>query len=159
MMDLIEAIEKAEGPGRMLDALIEVEVRRWQAYEAGLNDDQRAHWKPVGTKGEVEEGGCRYHSPTYTFEIDRALLLVPGGWQWQVSNRAPKPRQGRAYINNKELLFAGIGGQKPNPKYRGDETTAATPALALCAAALRVRSGLVSSHQSQPIEKTKGSAA
>ena len=94
MNKLIEQIEKATGPNRALDALIEVEVRRWQAYDAGLNDEQRAHWKPVGTKGEVEEGGCRYHAPTYTFEIDKALELVPKGWQWQVSNRAPKPRGG-----------------------------------------------------------------
>jgi len=141
MNKLIEQIENATEPNRALDALIEIEVRRWQAYEVGLNDKQRAYWKPVGTKGEVEEGGCRYHAPMYTFEIDKALELVPAGWEWLVSNRAPKPRAGRAYINNKELHFAGIGGTKANPKYAGDETTAATPALALCAVALRVRAG------------------
>jgi hypothetical protein len=140
MNNLIKKIEQADGPNRMLDACIEVELRRWQAYEIGLNDEQRAHWRPVGTKGEVEEGGTRYHSPSYTFEIDKALLLVPHGWEWQVSNRAPEPRRGRAYIHNKELHFVGMSGRTPNPKYRGDEVTAATPALALCAAALRARS-------------------
>jgi hypothetical protein len=142
MSKLIEMVEKADSPNRMLDALIEVEVRRWEAYAVGLNDDQRAHWKPVGTKGEVIEGGTRYHSPSYTFEIDKAILLVPEGWQWQVSNRAPKPHAGRAFINNKELHFDGMSGQRPNPKYKGDETTAATAALALCVVALRVRSAL-----------------
>ena len=143
MMNLIEAIERAKEPSRSLDALIEVEVRRWQAYEAGLNDKQRAHWKPVGDKGEVicTQGITRYHPPIYTFEIDKALLLVPEGWEWLVSNRAPKPLAGRAYLNNRQLHFAGLGGMRPNPKYKGDEVTAATPALALCAAALRVRAG------------------
>lgn len=139
MLALIQQIEAAEAPTRILDALIEVEVRRWQAYAIGLSDEQRAHWKPVGTRGEVEEGGTRYHAPMYTFEIDAALRLVPQGWQWQVSNRAPKPHAGRAYINNRENHFAGLSATKLNPKYRGDEATAYTPALALCAVSLRAR--------------------
>lgn len=144
MTNIIEMVEKADGPNRMLDALIEVEVRRWQAEASGLDEKHWATWHPVGSKGEVicGQGLTRYHPPTYTFEIDHALLLVPTGWEWQVSNRAPKPHAGRAYINNKELHFAGMGGQTPNPKYRGDETTAATPALAMCAVALRVRSAM-----------------
>lgn len=138
LITLAEECAAATGPNRSLDALIEVQVRRWQAYEAGLNDKTRAYWEPVGDKGEVHEGGTRYHPPTYTFEIGAALLLVPIGIEWLVSNRAPKPHAGRAYLNNRQLHFTGAG-TRPNPKYRGDEVTAATPALALCAAALRIR--------------------
>lgn len=69
---------------------------------------------------------------------DAALTLVTKGWTWQVSNRAPKPHAGRAYIHNGELINVG-GGMTPNPKYRGAETTAATPAIALVITALRTR--------------------
>jgi hypothetical protein len=76
--ELIARLEAATEPSRALDAAIEVEVRRFQAYAAGLNDDQRAKWQPIGTKGEVCEGGTRYHAPSYTFSVDIALSLLPG---------------------------------------------------------------------------------
>lgn len=129
---LIAILADAKGPSRDLDALIEIEVRRFQAYAAGLNDKQRAHWVVFGNKGEIEEGGCRYHAPTYSFSLDAAVKLIPDGWEWQASNRAPKPKAGRAYIHNKQLINVGVGGVTPNPKYRGHEVTAATPAIAMC---------------------------
>lgn len=80
--------------------------------------------------------------PRYTHDTHAALLLLPEGWQWQISNRAPSPQGGRAYINNKELQGAGPSHLTANPKYRGEETTAATPTLALCTVCLRVMAAL-----------------
>lgn len=77
----------------------------------------------------------------FTTSLDAAVTLVPEAWEWQTSNRAPKPHAGRAYIHNRELIFAGMSGRTRNPKYRSAECTALTPALALCAAALRARAG------------------
>lgn len=59
-------------------------------------------------------------------------------------NRAPDPKAGRAYIHNRELQLSGIGGRARNPFYRGQEDTAATPAIALTIASLKARE---SSHE------------
>src|ERR1700753_1864015 len=112
---LIGEIEKADEPNRTLDARIELEVRRWEAYAIGLNDEQRAQWKPVGTKGEVEEGGTRYHSPTYAFHVDEALKLIPKG-------------SGMNLQGNGNCWYAVVHGQY--------SAACRTPALAICAAAL-----------------------
>lgn len=77
MRELLTKLEHATSGDRTLDALIEVEVRRFEAYRVGLNDEQRAIWKPVGDKGEVEEGGSRYHSPAYTFSMTEADRILP----------------------------------------------------------------------------------
>lgn len=68
--------------------------------------------------------------------IDAALTLVPAGWTWRVSNRAPQPFAGRAYIHNGELIYSGYGMSK-NAKHRSEEVVAPTAPLALCAASLR----------------------
>jgi len=77
MKDLIERLEKASNHSRQLDAEIEVEVRRFQAYQAGLSDEQRAPWRVVSPLGEVGDGPCRYHAPCYTSELSCAYRLLP----------------------------------------------------------------------------------
>lgn len=77
--------------------------------------------------------------PAFTGIIDKALILLPDGWQWKLSNRAPKPHAGRAYINNRMLTF--------DPKYVGFENTAYTPAIALCIACLRAREAMMDSEE------------
>jgi len=81
--------------------------------------------------------GANRSGPLYTTSIDSAKTLVPDGWEWMVSNRAPKSHAGRAYINNRELILGGGGGMNRNPRYRGHECTAATPELAMCIVCLR----------------------
>ena len=78
---LIEELEKAGGPDRMLDAKIECEKRRYDAYALGMGDELRSHWKPISPRGEVIDGQglCRYHAPTYTFSQDAAATLLPWG--------------------------------------------------------------------------------
>jgi hypothetical protein len=76
--------------------------------------------------------------PSPSESLDDVLAMVPEGWQWTGSNRAPKPHAGRAYIHNRELHFTGLGAA-PNPAYRGFEATAATPALALCIVILQAK--------------------
>lgn len=65
-----------------------------------------------------------------------AMMLVPEGWNWMAGERD----QGRcrAYVNNGELLNIGSGLRR-NPDSVWCEVVAATPALALCAAALRAK--------------------
>jgi hypothetical protein len=128
MTELIDRLEKAASGGRDLDALIEIEHRRFEAYAVGLNDEQRAHWRPVGTKGEVEEGGTRYHPPLYSFSIDAALRLAPERSLWSVCDMEDGP-------------YAQIIRPMPNGGFVGGLTTARgkTAALAMCAAALKAK--------------------
>lgn len=78
----------------------------------------------------------KWNSPPRTRSIEKALELRPEGWRWQVSDRAPAPHKGRAFINNGEPVLAGMGGGR-NPAYRYKECTAATPAIAVCIVCLR----------------------
>lgn len=91
-MTLLERVKELREPSREVDALIEVEIRRFEAYRVGLDDKQRAHWKPVGKRGEVEEGGTRYHAPEYTRSIDAAIWacqkLFPLGSGWNYTMAA-----------------------------------------------------------------------
>lgn len=130
MKDLIEKLDRAAEPSRELDALIEIELRRFQAYEVGLSDAHRAKWKPVGNQGEIEEGGTRYHAPTYTFSIDIALTLVPPHHIWQV-------KQG---IEACAIVWMLETDYDDKPAPTGYSTT--FPALALCKAALLAREQL-----------------
>lgn len=132
MKELIEKLQKAKSGGRDLDALVEIEHRRFEAYAVGLNDKQRAHWKPVGNAGEVEEGGTRYHPPLYSFNVDDALRLVPEGWQAIL------------YTENgtAELYDATLAKRKGVR----ERAAAATLPLAICAAALRARAIVSGKH-------------
>jgi hypothetical protein len=138
MIDLIDKIEKATRPDRILDALIEVELRRWQAYDAGLNDKTRATWQPIGTRGEVicGQGLTRYHAPTYTFEMDKAALLVPEGFCFDMQSVL----RGTA-IFDKSKAWAQVE-EISGPII--ENSACATLPLAICAAALRAQSSRVS---------------
>lgn len=120
--DLIARLEAATEGSRELDIDIgELQGFIWQ--DGG--------W--CGADGDFRE------LPSYTTSLDAAMTLVPEGLEWMVSNRAKRPHTGRAYVHNKALIFAGLGGMTKNPEYRGYEHTASTPALALCVVVLKAR--------------------
>jgi hypothetical protein len=112
LLALAERVEQATGPCRNLDNSIRL----------------------------ATNGGCAFdEDPAYTASLDAAMTLVPEGWNWMAGNRnQPKAR---AYVNNGELHFEGVTAQR-NPRLRWCEVVAATPALALTAAALRARTAM-----------------
>lgn len=135
-MTLIKRLEAAETGSRELDAA---------AYNACPEAGRIALRLPMNQWGDRFDDGWRtkwrdredkYPEKLrhYTTSIDAALTLVPEGWQWQTSNRAPLPYAGRGYIHNGELHMSD--------KYQGFEAVAATPALALSAASLRAREAM-----------------
>lgn len=132
MQELLERLEKSKSGGRDLDALVEIEHRKLEAYAVGLTDEQRAHWRPVGGNGEVEEGGTRYHPPLYSFNIDDALRLIPDGWKAILYTE-----NGTAELYDAKL-----------EKRQGirERSQAATLPLAICAAALRARFAVMQSN-------------
>lgn len=125
---LISRLALLTDASRDLDREIELAVYPWLVRLPKSDDGGWVH---------PDFGKLRPPSP-YTSSIDAAVSLIPDGWRWQVSNRAPHPHTGRAYLSNGELINIG-GGLTPNPKYRGAEVTAATPAIAICIAALQAR--------------------
>lgn len=106
-MTLIERIEGAEGPSRELDAEI--------ARSLGRPWDYAADWGPRGRDKPV--------AYAYTGSLDAAMSLVPEGMRWCVDTCNGNPR---SFV-------------EPRHPYEGQPFwgNAATPALALCAAALR----------------------
>lgn len=113
-MELAERCEKATGPDRELDlAIAKLPIRP----------------HPVPAKATLGQGGLAWSGAygfkcaEYTASLDAAMTLVPEGWNWQV----------------------GVGNHNWAAVYKGAppsmrvDPIAATPALALCAAALRAR--------------------
>lgn len=125
---LIPRLAQLTEPSRDLDREITLALHPWLAELPASDVGGWLH-------PEYEKIAPPQH---YTSSIDAAVTLIPDGWRWQVSNRAPHPHTGRAYLSNGELINIG-GGLTPNPKYRGAEVTAATPAIAICIAALQAR--------------------
>jgi hypothetical protein len=108
LLELAERCEAATGPDRELDAEI-ASTLGWANVGPG-NRGGRCGRSPEGTWKTV---------PRYTASLDAAMTLVPEGWDW-------------------ELEFIGGTSVANMLLARGTFNGAAqTPALALCAAALR----------------------
>lgn len=118
-LSLAERIERAEGPDRETF----LEAGRAVMEEWGL--DRRALFADF-----VQSGAW----------LDAAMALVPDGWGWMAGHR--EFPHARAYVENRELAFVGLGGARRNPARKWFEVTAATPALALAAAALKARADM-----------------
>lgn len=113
LIELAKECEEAEAGRRDLD----FQIRRALAgepieFETCWTAQQAVRW----ANGDISD---ERKTPVYTASLDAALTLVPP-WSWRVGNLA----SGRA--------FADLGTQKSLQCIEG-----ATPALALCAAALR----------------------
>ena len=114
LMDLADRCEKATGPDRELDARIYILTAGGSAADADY----------AATDPDVT---CK--PPRFTASLDAALTLVPECADWLLRSRCSNFQNGfYAHIMQGDVNRAGrtLG-----------ECFAATPALALCAAALR----------------------
>jgi hypothetical protein len=119
MKDLIERLENATGPDRVLDGDIALAL---MLVPRGMERGWEAGWSG---------GGEQFHAEWYTSSIDAALTLF-GNLNWQVGvfnlDRIP-----RAEIAETIMTKYGPGiGIRAQAK-------GATPAIALCIACLRAR--------------------
>jgi hypothetical protein len=126
LLALAERCEKAEGPDRELDAAI--------APLTGLTVVDEGH--PIGRMC-YDDIGAAHLMPRYTASLDAAMTLVPESWGWMVSQP------------NAKALSSGLLKERTpvmgEVQYGCDQryaVAAATPALALCAAALRARAAI-----------------
>lgn len=128
--ELADRCEAAEGPDRELDCLIAVHALGWltqpnkgwpEKTDYGyLNDEGGETWPGHGGDQLVRH---------FTASLDAAMTLVPMGLM--VAAVRFSNGSGRANIHDGQ----DAGGQ-------GIDVCAATPALALCAAALRARAAM-----------------
>lgn len=127
MSNLIEQLGRSTGPDRELDlAIINVgAAHKWHWHRRTDETITNDRYGP----GSVGNPICSLER--FTFSIDEALTLLPDGWGFTVSNRAPEPKAGRAWVHNKKMVESRA--------YRGAEYTAATPAIALCMACVDIR--------------------
>lgn len=115
LLNLAERCKTAAGPDREIDCLIQ----EWRFPE--LTPDMRVMYYGDPTGEHVrDEGQTFVRSPSFTASLDAAMTLVPEGYDWAVF-RTNGGLTVHSWCGNREDIFA------------------ATPALALCAAALRAR--------------------
>lgn len=131
LLDLAERCEAATGPDRELDAAIWCELNG-REYPEPPYTQMLQHDRYDPSKGTFEQGtqsgillqSYKDNALSYTASLDAAMTLVPEGCFWAGGDH---PELGAA------MTVTNIQGSLPQA------AKAATPALALCAAALRAR--------------------
>lgn len=122
---LAERVEAATGPDRQLDALIEA-YRQRDRYPDAVAVRMGKLWSAVACKGPGRgwrRYGIFFQHHAYLASLDAAMTLVPEGWHTRI---ALEDRHSRRWS---WTLRGGYGSES--------QSRAATPALALTAAALR----------------------
>jgi hypothetical protein len=138
-MTLIERLQGATGPDRALDAEIELSRRRFlfgAAAVAGI----------VIAPGGWLAGGNNPQpiaAPHYTGSLDSAMTLVPEGWRWLVQSRGQDEAGCFARLESPDFdcVYVEAGDHRSFDVTSGRDisATSATPAIALCIAALKAR--------------------
>lgn len=146
---LIERLENLTGPDRATDGQIAKAVFGWRLWRS-----KHGYWNVEGPKGERSETACdpygprfdpdtgeknpdydkepeswvyEHDIPEYTASLDAALTLLPSGTLWLLSSMETGPRATVLAPNERGDYI----GQRDN------SALAATPAIALCIAALK----------------------
>jgi hypothetical protein len=119
--ELAVRCEQATGPDRELDVAIHTTVTSFEPRRAGVGWPKGALIVPAFPGWQV--------LPAYTASLGAAMTLVPEGWRPVIDTAS---EEGAALVD----IWAWVT-VSPKPKRR--HAKAATPALALCAAALRAR--------------------
>jgi hypothetical protein len=146
--DIIERLERASGPDREIDLTIHLavcpdgDIAQLMQYRRGLDGKEGMAWD-IYYNGCIvfekynDSGQCIYNGgvplPHYTDSIDAALTLVPANHDWSL------------HADNGEA----IAGCMPSSEDGCDiaDCPGATPAIALCIAALKARASISSKEQ------------
>lgn len=126
LLDRAARCEAATGPDRDLDRRIAAASGRavWKNGSVWMTREYRP---PSGRERSPKPVDAPV--PDYTGSIDAALTLVPEGWSWGLSHESERS-DGRTFASVRRYWSSFD---------RDHFCWAATPALALCAAALRAR--------------------
>lgn len=137
MQDLIKRLVAADGPDRELDAEIWEYLGLAPEYDNSKNNYGCWHYRGEGRYHFADDSswGKNQNAPLYTSSLDAAMTLVEDGYFWTVGRcdltchatvGPDRAHFDEAYLIKHQPHDVDI----PNPS---------TPALALCAAALRAR--------------------
>ena len=129
LTELADRVEALEGPCREADAVI------WDALGLVHESHCRSWCRMDGRTDVTRAMFLAAWSPEYTASLDAAMTLVPEGLNWQVGTQG----------NKGEAAWSLVEALTYNPDtFNGISiyVDAATPAIALCAAALRARETL-----------------
>jgi len=120
LLALAERCEQATGPDGMLDYKIALAA----GYRFEMREyEKRKRWrdsKGVRCSGLTTDGA----PPRFTASLDAAVMLVPEGWRWSLN-----------WAHYARLWLDAGPGKPPHDTVQCHQC--ATPALALCAAAIR----------------------
>jgi hypothetical protein len=136
LLELAERCEKATGPDRELDAMLAVAVD-FVAENSNPPSARSLHSDYGGSNSYADIGAHWPRLPRYTASLDAAMTLVPDGCLATVRQLWDGPeRHGYAIVST-----YSDDAEECDGKFHLDDYTglAATPALALCAAALKAR--------------------
>ena len=124
LLQLAERVEQASGPNRALDAAIHVALFIPSERAGRIDVDELrgvVGWHPIDGPYQSAVDAKRF-----TSSIDAAMTLVPEGWE--------RIQQEQARVSDGSVrCWATVDNWPASPR------RCATPALALCAAALRAR--------------------
>ncbi len=129
LLALAERCEQAAGPDRGLDAAIMCAFYGYTIHkDSNPAEGHFAFWE-----GEPEKSKCVNCSgwARVTEHLDAAVTLVPEGWGWAISTTGGGLPCAYGHPPGNGLAVRWI-----------DDTPAATPALAMCAFALRARAAM-----------------
>lgn len=138
LLELADRVEALTGPNREIDKQIWVDVLGMCPHDRTVRSGAQSDigfdcldcgadsWGNLGRKGQRLYDAAQ----PYTASLDAAMTLVPEA----ISGHMTMPSIGRY---TPELWQAGI--HVPGPRLKSPIAYAKTPALALCAAALRAR--------------------
>jgi hypothetical protein len=131
LIALAERCEAATGPDWKLDGLIADELSDWE--------NLGGHWEQHKVSGERRRTSYP-PAPLYTASIDAAMTLVPEGWAVGSLEWWPMRSRGAGITLLETGSIGGADWHGYDALFHADaRARAATPALALCAAALRAR--------------------
>ena len=143
--------EAATGPDRELDLAIHRAVGRAEEMNRIIDSGRRGLDGEEGRAWDIQRGALIYEVrntngvcwanggiplPAYTASLDAAMTLVPEGWWLQHLGHIIGGWCCRVETNGPPSCSIGVGFRR--------EQRIPTPALALCAAALRARAAILS---------------
>jgi hypothetical protein len=111
-----------------------------ERIEAASRGSRALDWE-IHVHDGIDGKGMYGPHPRYSFSIDAALTLVPEGFEWSLEYQA-----GHHVSSDVECMVAIAKLGDPCFDW---EATSATPALALCAAALKARAYLKETNNGQ----------
>lgn len=159
LLRLADEVTAATGPDRELDCMIWAAVNGLAVVWTGGDDhiliidghvigsiDPGKHSRNFGcNRRETGPGSI----PAYTASLDAAMSLVPEGWAVEGMTWWPASPEGASNVSTEQSSVRMVGtsiermGRRMIWGHGGKdgrvEASAATPALALCAAALKAR--------------------